>query len=171
MSLTSLGSLLALDNVVAALALAPLCQNRAQFLRLIAWFAAVEAMAPAVGVLLQPRLPSLLADGSASAAIVMTLGLSLLGLALARRSVAFAPERWASGGWPTAALAIVLGLDNLVAGAGLSVSSAALCGAASAAAVVAACLLGRAIGLRLTLQARAVVCGILLVTAGAMTWA
>jgi hypothetical protein len=170
MSLTSLGSLLALDNVVAALALAPLCQNRAQFLRLIAWFAVVEAMAPAVGVLLQPRLPSLLADGSASAAIVMTLGLSLLGLALARRSAAFA-QRWAGGGWPTVALAAVLGLDNLLAGTGLSLSSAVLCGAASGGAVVAACLLGRAIGLRLTLQARTVVCGILLVTAGAMTWA
>jgi hypothetical protein len=170
MSLTSLGSLLAIDNVVAALALAPLCPNRAKFLRLIAWFAVVEAMAPAVGAILQPRLPSLWADGSVSAVLVVTLGLSLLGLALARRSAAFA-ERCASGGWPTAGLAIVLGLDNLLAGTGLSLSSAALCGAASGGAVIAACLLGRAIGLRLTLQARTVVCGILLVTAGAMTWA
>ena len=170
MSLTSLGSLLAFDNIVAALALAPLCRNRVQFLRLIAWFAAVEAMAPVAGVLLQPHPQSLLAGGWVAAAIVMTLGLSLLGLASARRSTAFA-ERLASGGWPTAMLAIVLGLDNLIAGAGLPLSSAALCGAASAGAVVAACLVGRAIGLRLTLQARTVVCGILLVTAGAMTWA
>ena len=170
MSLTGLGSLLAFDNIVAALALAPLCRNRAQFLRLIAWFAAVEAAAPAAGVLLQPRLPPLLADGSLAAAIVMTLGLSLLALAAARRSAAFA-QRLAGGGWPTAALAIVLGLDNLLAGTGLSLSPAVLCGAASGGAVVAACLLGRAIGLRWTLQARTVVCGILLVTAGAMTWA
>jgi hypothetical protein len=94
----------------------------------------------------------------------------VLGLALARRSAAFA-ERWASGGWPTAALAIVLGLDNLLAGAGLPLPSAVLCGAASAGAVIAASLLGRAIGLRLTLPARTIACGVLLVAAGAMTWA
>jgi putative Mn2+ efflux pump MntP len=171
MSLTSLGSLLALDNILAALALAPFCRNRTQFLSLIAWFAAVEAMAPSAGAILQPRLTSPLADGSLPAAIIVTLGLSLLGLALTRRSAVFPPERLANGGWPTAALAIVLGLDNLLAGTELSLPSAALCGVASAAAVLVACIVGRTIGLRLAPQMRAVVCGILLVAAGAMTWA
>jgi len=182
MNLVSLGSLLALDNVAVALALAPLCRNRTQFVRLVAWFAAVEALAPMTGVLLRTRLPPLLANGTASA-IVATIGLSLLGLALARRrrvegpawlrslAAAFPPERWASGGWPTAALAVALGLDNLIAGAGLTLPLALLCGMASAGAVMAAGVLGYAIGPRFTADARTVFCGALLLVAGAVTWA
>ena len=169
LSFLSLGPLLALDNIVVAFALAPLCRDRAQLMRLIAWFAAVEALAPVVGALLHPALPAGLEDGSA--ALVLTLGLALFGLALARRTLSFAAlqaEQLARGGVATAALAIVLGLDNLLAGASEPLPLAAACGAVSAGAVIAACAAGRALGLGLTARARALAGGALLVLAGAM---
>jgi putative Mn2+ efflux pump MntP len=185
MNLLGLGALLALDNIVVALALAPLCTSRAQFVRLTAWLAGVEAVAPLAGALFRHQLPSSLPEGPVSAALLATLGLSLLGLSLTRRLPAkgfvstrlrpalhvLSPERWVRSGVQTAVLAILLGLDNLLAGAGLSPASAAVCGAGGAAAVVAACLAGRAIGVHPTPEARTVACAALLLTAGAMAWA
>ncbi|HEY1750706.1 MAG TPA: hypothetical protein VGG29_05555 [Caulobacteraceae bacterium] len=180
MSWAGLGPFLSLDNIFVALALAPFCPSRAAFVRLIAWFAGVEAAAPALGAVLRVAFPQAGWTSVAPSALLLTLGFAVLGAAAIRRwrgasRVAEArarpagvadPAWWAAGGLPTGALAVLLGLDNLVAGASLPLAEAAGCGLLSGATVLAAGLAARAAGRFAPPPVRIVAAGLLLAAAG-----
>ena len=174
-SWSTIGPLLGLDNVLVALALAPLCRAKGRFWLLTGWFVAVEAVAPVAGAVLRGALP---VDAPATtilqSALLMTLGLAMLGMTLAGRGGAWGlraysiAERLVGSGGGIAALALLLGIDNLFAGAAFSLSAAAGCGLASAFPVFFACLLGRVAGSRLPSAARAPAAAVLLLAAGAI---
>ncbi len=135
MDWSSLGASLALDNVATALALAPICLRTGRFRLLVLWFAGAEAVAPPLGAL----LPSFAPPIPIEAALLVTLAAAVLGLGLARRPDA---ERRVARGPAIAALALLLGLDNLLAGAALPMPVAVASGLASGGTVLAACGLG-----------------------------
>jgi hypothetical protein len=143
---SSLGPFLALDNIVLVLALAPLCHRADRLRRLAAWFAGVELVAPMAGALLGGVLPTGAPTASIQVALLATLGLAVLGLHLARRD----PARLIAGGGTIAALAVLLGLDNLMAGAAVPLPIAAAWGLVGAGSVLIACAAGRAVGSRLS---------------------
>ena len=75
------GWFLSLDNVLVALALAPLCVKAGRLWVLAAWFAGVEAVAPVVGVVLGGVVPPLAGPaGTMQVAVLLTLGLGVLGM-------------------------------------------------------------------------------------------
>lgn len=175
MSWATIGPLLGLDNILVGLALAPMCQANGRFWVLTGWFAGVEALAPVAGAVLGGTLP---VDEPATtilqAALLMTLGLAMLGMKFAGRGGAWGfraysmAERLVGSGSGIAALALLLGIDNLFAGAAFSLPAAAGCGLASALPVLLACLLGRVVGSRLPSAARAPATAVLLLAAGAI---
>jgi hypothetical protein len=143
---TSLGSFLALDNVAVAMALAPICHKAGRLRLLAAWFAGVELVAPMVGALLHGILPAAMPTASLQTALLATLGLAVVGLCLAQRD----PVRLIAGGGTIAALAVLLGLDNLMAGAVVSLPVATAWGLVGAGSVLIACAVGRTLGSRLS---------------------
>ena len=177
MAWSTLGPFLALDNALAALALAPLCPSAGRFWLLTAWFVGVEAAAPIAGALLGGVLTAVAPAAVISSALLMTLGLAMLVLVLARRipiagfRVDWDPARLVGSGRSIAGLALVLGVDNLVGGAAFSVPVAAACGSASAVSALMACLLGRWGGARLPAKQRIAASAVLLLAAGAMGFA
>jgi hypothetical protein len=125
-----LGPYLACDNILVGVALLPLCRTARDRRRLIGWFAGVEAVAPLFGGALGAQVwPGL---DLAQAAILLTAALALSG--------ALVIGRWRQVGQNVAGraivpLALVLGIDNLAAGAGSTLADAALSGLLSAAAL------------------------------------
>ena len=218
------GWFLSLDNVLVALALAPLCVKAGRLWVLAAWFAGVEAVAPVVGAVLGGVVPPLAGPaGTMQVAVLLTLGLGVLGMG----ALTFfpLPLRGGVGGWgrwelatdrlsslvrgplpPTpslkgrgsilhqhlhlhqhlrhlppdparlvsstrtiAALALLLGLDNLLAGSAMPVPAAITCGLTSAVPVLLACFAGRLAATCLSPAGRAMACGVLLLTAAAIS--
>jgi hypothetical protein len=178
MDWVGLAPFLGLDNVVVALALAPWCQTSGRFWLLSAWFVGVEAAAPACGALLRGILPiaQLTAERTQvmQSALLITLGFAVVGTLLARsagRILPFPgplPSRLLRDGRSIAALALLLGVDNLVAGTGLSLPSAYLGGLASAAPVLLACLLGRSARSRVPARVYDPASALLLLAVGAI---
>ncbi|MEY2928408.1 MAG: hypothetical protein RL367_2885 [Pseudomonadota bacterium] len=123
-----IGPYLALDNILVGAVLLPLCRTTRDRRRLIGWFAGVEAAAPVVGGAIGAQVwPGF---DLAQAAILLTAALAL--------TAALVIGRWRPVGQKLAGraivpLALVLGLDNLAAGAGSTVVHAALSGLLSAA--------------------------------------
>ena len=171
------GPFLGLDNVLVALALAPLCQNTGQFWLLTAWFVGVEAAAPVAGALLGGVLPVAEPAAIVQSALLMTLGLTMLGMTLAGRvptrglRMNSDPARLVGRDKAIAALALLLGIDNLMVGAAFSLPTAAACGLAGAVLVLLACLLSCMAGSRLLSLARAAAAAVLLLAAGALGFA
>jgi len=171
MAWPTVGPFLGLDNVFVALALAPLCQRAGRFWLLAAWFAGAEAVAPLVGALLRGVLPLGEPAGMLQSALLATLGLTILGMALVARVPAWGfgmtldPAPLVSSGKAIAGLALLLAIDNLIAGAAFSPPAAIVCGLASAVPVLLACLMGRLCGSRLPATAPATTSGLLLLTA------
>jgi putative Mn2+ efflux pump MntP len=136
----NLGLLYGLDNAAVALALGPLLGWR-RGLVLALLFAAAEMLMPLAGAAL--ALPPFGAEDAIRAGLLGLTGTTIAGLLLVRRDPA------ALVGSPAAmvGLAILLGLDNLVAGAGMqaagfSAAHIATVGIVSGALSAAACLIG-----------------------------
>ena len=224
------GWFLSLDNVLVALALAPLCVKAGRLWVLAAWFAGVEAVAPVVGAVLGGAVPPLAGPaGTMQVAVLLTLGLGVLGMgaltffplplregvrgrgrwelatdrlsSLVRgplpptpslkgrgsilhlrlhlnqhlhlhqhlRHLPPDPARLVSSTRTIAALALLLGLDNLLAGSAMPVPAAITCGLTSAVPVLLACFAGRRAATCLSPAGRAMACGVLLLTAAAIS--
>lgn len=138
--IANLGLLYGLDNAAVALALAPLLGWR-RGLILALLFGAAEMLMPLAGAAL--ALPALGAGEAIRAGLLALLATTVAGLLLVRRDPA------ALVGSPPAlvGLALLLGLDNLVAGAGMqaagfSAAHIVTVGLISAALSAAACLIG-----------------------------
>ena len=169
MTWSSLGPLLGLDNALVALALAPVCHKAGRLWLLAAWFAVVEAAAPVAGALLGSVLPVARPPEAVQTAVVLTLGLAVLGMNLAKRD----PARLVGSGRTIGALALLLGIDNLLAGAGMAgaadpLSASAASGFASAGVVLMACAVGRLAAPQLPAAGSTVGCAALLLAAGAI---
>ena len=159
-----LGPYLALDNIAVAAALAPFCRDRRQMLILIGWFAGVEATAPLLGLLLQGALPRSEAIEALRPAMTPLCGvIGMARIASWRRSSGAITI--GSGG--IAVLAMVLGLDNLAAGAALTWQTAIIAGVTSGVAVAGAALLAWLVLYRTSAVQRALGGGALLIVAGA----
>ncbi len=171
MAWATVGPFLGLDNVFVALALAPLCHRAGRFWLLTAWFACAEAAAPLVGARSRGVLPTADAAGVLQSALLATLGLTILSTVLfahipaVRSGMTWDPAHLVGSGKAIAALALLLAIDNLIAGAAFSPLSAIVCGLASAFPVLLACLMGRLFGSCLPAAARATTSGVLLLTA------
>lgn len=134
------GLLYGLDNASVALALAPLLGWRRGLL-LALLFGAAEMAMPLAGAMLAP--PPLGAGEAIRAGLLGLLATTIAGLLIVRRD----PAALVGSPPALAGLAILLGLDNLVAGAGLSaagfpLADVAMIGMTSAALAAAACLIG-----------------------------
>lgn len=145
----ALGMMHGLDNALVALALGPVLGWRRGF-ALGALFAAAEMLMPVFGASLAWSWP--LGEGLEVGALAVA-ATAIAGLLLARHD----PSGLIRSPWAMAGLAVVLGLDNLVAGQAAPSTAAVLTiGAASAAVAMAACAAGAAAGQRLSDRAAAV---------------
>jgi putative Mn2+ efflux pump MntP len=134
---------LGLDNIAVAFALGPLQLGRRGALLLGLWFGFAEAGMALLGSALgQSWLPTMMTIAATHAGVLATLGVAVLGLAwIGRRPAQFVANPSALAG-----LALLLGLDNLIAGSTADalvlspapiVAAGALVGALAAAACVA----------------------------------
>jgi hypothetical protein len=139
MMMTPLG----LDNIAVAFALGPLQLGPRRTLQLGLAFGLAEAGMTLLGSTLgQAWLPTAMTTGMARAGLLATLAVAVLGLAW----VKYRPADFVANAWTLAGLALLLGVDNLVAGtasemAGVSilqiVANSTLVGALAAAACAA----------------------------------
>jgi hypothetical protein len=139
-------STLGLDNIAVAFALGPLQLGARRTMQLGLAFGIAEAGMSLLGsALSQPWSAAAMTTEMARAGVLATLGVAVLGLVWIKTR----PVDFVVSAWTLAGLALLLGVDNLVAGAapelsGLSslqmVANGALVGALAAA----ACALGDA---------------------------
>jgi hypothetical protein len=139
-------STLGLDNIAVAFALGPLQLGSRRTLQLGLAFGIAEAGMTLLGSALgQAWLPAAMTTEMARAGVLATLGVAVLGLVWVR----YRPADFVANGWTLAGLALLLGVDNLVAGAApelAAVSSLQIVanGALVGAIAVAACAVGGA---------------------------
>jgi len=144
---TKLGLLLGLDNAAVALALGPLDLGIRRMVLLGLWFAVAETVMTLCGAALGTTVAAG-AAGHADAArigVLAMLAVAVAGIVLVRR----APAPIVGSPAALLGLAVLLGLDNLVAGAGLAatgLSFAAILAAGALSGVLAfACCAGAAL--------------------------
>lgn len=135
----SLGLLYGLDNALVALALAPMLGWRRGLL-LAVLFGLAEMLMPLVGAAL-----AVAGETPLRAGLLALLATTIAGLLFVRRD----PAALVGSPAALAALAVLLGLDNLAAGIGLSVGASLALGLSSAVLASAACLIGVAAAHRL----------------------
>ena len=135
---------LGLDNVAVAFALGPLQIGPRRTALLGLAFAVAEAGMTMLGAALgEAWLPGSMAFDAARVGVLATLGVAVLGLAWVRcRPAAFVANPWALIG-----VALLLGTDNLIAGAApdlakLPATALVAAGVASGALAAAACAAG-----------------------------
>jgi len=139
-------STLGLDNIAVAFALGPLQLDRRRTLQLGLAFGIAEAGMSLLGSALgQAWLPAAMTIEMARAGVLATLGVAVLGLVWVRTRAA----DFVANAWTLASLALLLGVDNLVAGtatelAGVSLLQIVANGALVGALAAAACALGDA---------------------------
>lgn len=142
MDLTQLGFVLGLDNVAVALALGPLGLGARRTMLLAALFGAAETLMPLAGSAFSAAIGGATLVGGVAGAVritvLTTLATAVLGLTLVRRDPA------ALIGHPAmlVALALLLGLDNFIAGVtgtAASLGTLATTGLVSGAAAFIAC--------------------------------
>jgi hypothetical protein len=139
-------STLGLDNIAVAFALGPLQLGARRTLQLGLAFGVAEAGMSLLGSALgQPWLAAAMTAEVARAGVLATLGVAVLGLVWVKTR----PVNCVANAWTLAGLALLLGVDNLVAFAapelaGLSFLQMAANGALVGALAVAACALGDA---------------------------
>jgi hypothetical protein len=139
-------STLGLDNIAVAFALGPLQLGSRRTLQLGLAFGIAEAGMSLLGSTLgQAWLPAAMTAEMARAGVLATLGVAVLGLVW----VKYRPADFVANAWTLAGLALLLGVDNLVAGAapesaGVSSLQIAANGALVGALAAAACAVGGA---------------------------
>jgi len=139
-------STLGLDNIAVAFALGPLQLGPRRTLLLGLSFGIAEAGMSLLGLALsQAWLPAAITTEMARAGVLATLGVAVLGLVW----VKYRPADFVANAWTLAGLALLLGVDNLVAGtapelAGVSLLQIVTNGALVGALAAAACALGGA---------------------------
>jgi hypothetical protein len=161
-------STLGLDNIAVAFALGPLQLGSRRTLQLGLAFGIAEAGMTLLGSTLgQAWLPAAMTAEMARAGVLATLGVAVLGLVWVKTR----PADFVANAWTLACLALLLGIDNLVAGAApeltavsflLIVANGAVVGALAAA----ACALGDA-AFRPARQWGVVASGLMLLTLAA----
>jgi hypothetical protein len=136
--------LLGVDNIAVAFALGPLQFGPRRTLLLGLTFAAAEAGMTMLGASLRETwLPALTTVDTVRPGVLATLAVALLGLAwIGRRPADFVANPWALMG-----LALLLGVDNLIAGASSDAADVSTVQVVAAGALVgtlaaAACVLG-----------------------------
>jgi len=125
-----LGLALGLDNALVALALGPLNLGTRRMALLGLCFAAAEVLMTLAGTAAGAMVPIDLFAASTRAGLLATLAVTIAALALLRRD----PTACVGSPSGMVGLALLLSLDNLFAGAGLSLSGsslAAVCGTAA----------------------------------------
>ena len=106
-------STLGLDNIAVAFALGPLQLGTRRTLQLGLAFGLAEAGMTLLGSTLgQAWLPAVMTAEMARAGVLVTLGVAVLGLVW----VKYRPADFVANAWTLAGLALLLGIDNLVAG-------------------------------------------------------
>jgi hypothetical protein len=136
--------LLGVDNIAVAFALGPLQFGPRRTLLLGLTFAAAEAAMTMLGASLREAwLPALTTVDTVRPCVLATLSVALLGLAWIGRR----PEDFVANPWTLMGLALLLGVDNLVAGASsdaadISTMQVMASGAWVGAFAAAACVLG-----------------------------
>jgi putative Mn2+ efflux pump MntP len=106
-------STLGLDNIAVAFALGPLQLGSRRTLQLGLAFGLAEAGMTLLGSTLgQTWLPAAMIAEMARAGALATLGVAVLGLVW----VKYRPADFVANAWTLAGLALLLGIDNLVAG-------------------------------------------------------
>jgi hypothetical protein len=139
-------STLGLDNIAIAFALGPLQLGSRRTLQLGLAFGLAEAGMTLLGSTLgQAWLPATMTAGMARAGMLATLGVAVLGLVW----IKIRPANVVANAWTLAGLALLLGVDNLVAGtapdiAGVSFLQIVANGALVGALAAAACAVGGA---------------------------
>jgi putative Mn2+ efflux pump MntP len=139
-------STLGLDNIAVAFALGPLQLGPRRTLQLGLAFGFAEAGMMLLGSTLGPAwLPAAMTAEVARAGALATLGVAVLGLVWVKTR----PADFVANAWALAGLALLLGIDNLVAGAApelatVSFLQIAANGALLGALAAAACALGEA---------------------------
>jgi putative Mn2+ efflux pump MntP len=107
-------STLGLDNIAVAFALGPLQLDPRRTLRLGLAFGIAEAGMTLLGAAFgQAWLPAVMTTEMARAGVLATLGVAVLGLVWVKTR----PADFVANVWTLAGLALLLGVDNLVAGA------------------------------------------------------
>jgi hypothetical protein len=107
-------STLGLDNIAVAFALGPLQLGPRRTLLLGLSFGIAEAGMTLLGsAFSQAWLPAAMTTEMARAGLLASLGVAVLGLVW----VKYRPADFVANGWTLAGLALLLGVDNLVAGA------------------------------------------------------
>jgi hypothetical protein len=139
-------STLGLDNIAVAFALGPLQLGRRRTLQLGLAFGVAEAGMSLLGsAVSQAWLPAAMTTEMARAGVLATLGVAVLGLVWVKTR----PADFVANAWTLAGLALLLGVDNLVAGTAPELSAASFLlivanGALVGALAAAACALGDA---------------------------
>jgi putative Mn2+ efflux pump MntP len=139
-------STLGLDNIAVAFALGPLQFGPRRTLQLGLAFGLAEAGMTLLGSTLgQTWLPAAMITEMARAGVLATLGVAVLGLVW----IKYRPADFVAKAWTLAGLALLLGVDNLVAGtapelAGVSFFQIVANGALVGALAAAACAVGGA---------------------------
>jgi hypothetical protein len=139
-------STLGLDNIVVAFALGPLQLGPRRTLQLGLAFGIAEAGMSLLGsALCEPWLAAAMTTEMVRAGVLAAVGLAVLGLVWVKTR----PVGFVANAWTLAGLALLLGVDNLVAGAapelaGLSFLQIVANGALVGALAAAACALGDA---------------------------
>jgi hypothetical protein len=106
-------STLGLDNIAVAFALGPLQLGSRRTLQLGLAFGLAEAGMTLLGSTLgQVWLPAAMTTEMARAGVLATLGVAVLGLVWVKTR----PADFVANAWTLAGLALLLGIDNLVAG-------------------------------------------------------
>jgi putative Mn2+ efflux pump MntP len=137
---------LGLDNVAVAFALGPLQLGPRRTLQLGLAFGVAEAGMTLLGSAFgQAWLPAVMTTEMARAGVLATLGVAVLGLVWVKTR----PADFVANAWTLAGLALLLGVDNLVAGtapdmAGVSFLQIVANGALVGAFAAAACAVGGA---------------------------
>jgi hypothetical protein len=143
---------LGLDNLAVAFALGPLQLGRRRVLLLGLSFGFAEAGMTLFGAALgqawlpQAWLPAMMATDAARAGVLATLAVAVCGLVWIR----YRPADFVGSAWTLAGLALLLGIDNFVAGGelhGTSFSAAPIMAAGAVIGVlaIAACAAGGAL--------------------------
>lgn len=106
-------STLGLDNIAVAFALGPLQLGSRRTLQLGLGFGLAEVGMMLLGSTLGPAwLPAAMTTEMARAGVLATLGVAVLGLVW----IKYRPADFVANAWTLAVLALLLGVDNLVAG-------------------------------------------------------
>ncbi|MEA2822667.1 MAG: hypothetical protein QOJ86_4671 [Bradyrhizobium sp.] len=139
-------STLGLDNIAVAFALGPLQLGPRRTVLLGLLFGIAEAGMTLFGLAFGPAwLPAVMTAEMARAGVLATLGVAVLGLVWIKTR----PADFVANAWTLAGLALLLGVDNLVAGAAPEMAAVSLLQIVANAALVAAlaaaaCALGGA---------------------------